>query len=875
MRPTDPVYYLRHLGQLAVVPVVHDRVGCAQATLLACEDFRPDTVAVELPPSIQDEVCKGLASRQLTSMAVTRRLSFNLSRIPAHQMSNWRNTPRFNDAAQRLIDYGWRYAGDSGGPPVPWNSVEKIGQVSRGFDPVVILFRAFAPGDFPRDKIAVPDRTHLHNYGVHGGKFRVDTLRLCREVPDSASRTFFAPPVDSKFWPHRCTWLRRDDGPVAPTAVDWKALGDSVPDELAVLARAFHVARTRVICFCPDDMEIPDRVLVENPEVELVRISLEEAMSDPRRADDFDVIGRDECEQGDRQPETDLVEIYNLNSGDAIMEAVRWALEQDRRVAFIDRDLETQAELQVCCKRSAMDHVDDSTILDEGIEPFYLRIRKTAEKTRDPDLDDTRDRFMSRHLRKLLADGNKVLFVCGAAHWGPIKRMLSTSAPDDAIEASTPRRETPSCFGDMGLQSGVEIVCSARWSIRTLHADLNFVVKQFHKARIRGELRSFHSTGALELLRARVARQLSKQGLSPRDAISFERLLQRWCIQSKLVTPTYWHIMRVAAACLEPKALPVIRALANRPWLGCPDGGERISGVTSNGQLTATIGGDQVILINRTGPLEVTFGGQSDFGSGVFDGGRRGRRGGKGLRVAPSVWCDSMEKLAIKARAMAGVRERVERAVETTGRIGGHPAVREIIRSLSQGRRRLYHLESIPERFSSAHPFERFDPIVWDLGIDPDRHTLEKFWMDEQRDLIVSVGYTEHNARQRCFGALVNFIPLLHHDATQRVKRWISQRNRRYIPDPNSIEEVVRPERGGSDGHLEYLLYLALHFSRDHVVYVSPVPPSDSVRRRAQAQRRRLFHIPLSRFDASEIDAIRATDFVDYDEDIQSALRSE
>ena len=58
---------------------------------------------------------------------------------------------------------------------------------------------------------------------------------------------------------------------------------------------------------------------------------------------------------------------------------------------------------------------------------FYGRIQSEAESTRFPAAMPERERVMAAHLKKLTADGRQVLFLCGAAHWGAIKRLLDDS----------------------------------------------------------------------------------------------------------------------------------------------------------------------------------------------------------------------------------------------------------------------------------------------------------------------------------------------------------------------------------------------------------------------------------------------------------------
>lgn len=119
---------------------------------------------------------------------------------------------------------------------------------------------------------------------------------------------------------------------------------------------------------------------------------------------------------------------------DSLIEAVRLGLEHDVPVHFIDRD--------VLGHRSEPLRVPDDYLVDRlGLETYLQHVQPTLPRAEPGSVDADREVEMAARLRELRAHHDDVLFVCGLAHWAPVRDALTGGAEPPA-GAVTQREQT-------------------------------------------------------------------------------------------------------------------------------------------------------------------------------------------------------------------------------------------------------------------------------------------------------------------------------------------------------------------------------------------------------------------------------------------------
>jgi hypothetical protein len=193
-------------------------------------------------------------------------------------------------------------------------------------------------------------------------------------------------------------------------------------------ARMQFAKETRRIFFA----QRPDAIAVELPE------SIREAVLDGVR----------------RLPYLSVV-IYQEQDGkhcyvpidpcDSIIEATRLAVEHELPLAFVDLDVEGYLQRP---RRLP----DPYAIEKAGLEDFYQRV--VADLPSEPiDLDRNREREMAARLFALSQRHERVMFVCGMAHWERIRALLeggNLPAPTDTErEGVVLANLSPKSFGEV------------------------------------------------------------------------------------------------------------------------------------------------------------------------------------------------------------------------------------------------------------------------------------------------------------------------------------------------------------------------------------------------------------------------------------------
>lgn len=89
--------------------------------------------------------------------------------------------------------------------------------------------------------------------------------------------------------------------------------------------------------------------------------------------------------------------------------------------------------------------IDPQEVTERGLETWFRRWTPWIEGMA-PDASDTaREAFMAARLRRAVrARGERILFICGAAHWPRLRGLLD--APDDGARPSPPRPARPARY---------------------------------------------------------------------------------------------------------------------------------------------------------------------------------------------------------------------------------------------------------------------------------------------------------------------------------------------------------------------------------------------------------------------------------------------
>lgn len=126
---------------------------------------------------------------------------------------------------------------------------------------------------------------------------------------------------------------------------------------------------------------------------------------------------------------------------DPFAEAVRTARELDKPVHFVD--------LQIGHYPSVWEPLPDPASLPAiGLQRFYEEYESKRNRKLDPPIDATREEHMAAELRRLTADGSRVMLICGMAHAsGVLKHFqgqpaLHEGGPSPSVRLCEPALDT-------------------------------------------------------------------------------------------------------------------------------------------------------------------------------------------------------------------------------------------------------------------------------------------------------------------------------------------------------------------------------------------------------------------------------------------------
>lgn len=285
-----------------------------------------------------------------------------------------------------------------------------------------------------------------------------------------------------------------------------------------------------------------------------------------------------------------------LTPGDSLMEAVRLALENDIPIEFIDHQPWQKPD------HGRMPLIEDGLVLEEGIDAYYnKKIKCKAEETRNPTIDEPREKHMALKLDRLLEAGKRVLFVCGAAHWGKIHKLLED-----------PRRLGG---GEEFLDDFEPFKTVLLWldqiQFSPYLADLPAVVREYESLRRDQKVQHFNHAKAWQNISKRILNRLEEIKDDPpgvRDVMQFFEFLKRLCLHRGYLFPSVQDIIDASRSCSSEEFSRIVYEEVFRYPSNPPDEASlpvplgQLTEIRSNGGVSATIDGERVVFVGKHSP---------------------------------------------------------------------------------------------------------------------------------------------------------------------------------------------------------------------------------------------------------------------------------
>jgi hypothetical protein len=168
----------------------------------------------------------------------------------------------------------------------------------------------------------------------------------------------------------------------------------------ALVRRAFHALRPQAIA-----VELPE-TLEQSIRQGVARLPYLSAVM----YEDFD----QELERMHR--------VVPITPEDSLVEAVRLGMAHDVPVCFIDRDI-------LHYEAAPVRAPDDYLITRIGLERYWRDVAAVIPPAEPGSPDEAREMAMAAALRDLVAEHERVLFVCGLAHLAPVMRHVAAGTP--------------------------------------------------------------------------------------------------------------------------------------------------------------------------------------------------------------------------------------------------------------------------------------------------------------------------------------------------------------------------------------------------------------------------------------------------------------
>ncbi len=237
-----------------------------------------------------------------------------------------------------------------------------------------------------------------------------------------------------------------------------------------------------------------------------------------------------------------------LEPTDGQLEALRLALARDIPVHFIDRDTEAYPQ-------DLAPMPDPYAVSRVGYDAF-CRAYLDAQRGNGPDLEDVlREKTMAFHLQRLSGQGRRILFVCGLAHLGGIRRMLEQ--PQTEVIGRRKRE-------------GIGLAHLDQDSSREILSEMPYLAAAYERAR------EHHGAARLDRLELQAGlvrealeshRKTNKEELTPLQLRVMNRFSRNYALLSGRLVPDFYQlIVSARGAADDDFAYELWQLGSDYPW---------------------------------------------------------------------------------------------------------------------------------------------------------------------------------------------------------------------------------------------------------------------------------------------------------------------
>lgn len=385
--------------------------------------------------------------------------------------------------------------------------------------------------------------------------------------------------------------------------------------------------------------------------------------------------------------------------------------------------------------------MDDYEVAVRGLSAFQERWNEAWLGGRVDPLDGLRERRMASHLARFIAQGQDVLFVCGAGHWHPITRLL-----DDDMPGLAARRSPATAPRGAGRRLHlVNVDPRVAWLWGWLD-DIPAVVWEYERACVTGTSASWDKREATRrLVTAGVGcAQRDRHPASLRRLAKMDRYGRVLLAAAGRWTPELDnHLIHSAETCVSRGFARRLKELSLEYPAGRSDAGQSFRLLeTKDGRLALRVG-DEYFLFKPVDP-------------GVGSGRRLPLRAAQRLTAPERValtksrwvyrdWPPEQalhNRLLARARLLAHRQSRDDVARPFTAGMGHGVSVRHTLRAWAAGRPDAYVRHARPRRHDPPACDGRC-PVVWIL--DATAPIVTRFHGYVPREA--------HSYRSRCISA--------------------------------------------------------------------------------------------------------------------------
>ena len=882
--------FISHSSQLGVFPMIHNRLVFGQLAHLACQDFKPDVIAVELPPSYQIPLQETLSASHIAPLGIinlklrptTSELANTDYAVRQFNRMNRKAKSMFKDTIQSLFK----------------KKTIRFEDDYDGFDNIVWIFDSGCLSEHSyefRTNLGGADNHYIYSAGYYKEKQELQDNIISRPI---AGRVWFAPSARTQDdIARREKWLSENyyEGVFDSRSKIYSTRSEKDSHADFLVRLAIVKARKYVIVVASDDYYPSDDIfsLAKNRNVTLLTASLSDFLPEATL-----FLQRNEYDR--LTPKEDNFRLYadilQLHSGDAIIEAIRYAMQQPQsnptELAFIDSEL-SYSQSKLLQTRRPLSHCGYEELAQVcGISTFFESFSLGSSEHRIDVVDYYREREMAFKLKKILQTGKKVLFFCGAVHWKPIKKHLEE---EYHFEPFVPDEETSAY--------STRVVCTGKFLIGPASAEFPYVRHHFELALLDNKIKDFsHQKPFHRLFRMFFKTMIARgQSVSNRKFWLFFEFLNRVGVngrsfyvpngdtipqpdvffainpkdipnQSPLLPldlacqkislkPTLQELYDCAQAVFGVENAELLLSLALRHPSGCPEGVDKFDKIEiKNGVLVGEINGEEIELLGHFSQLQL-LDRREGKGDEIMGDPPPGNGESHPDETTSPEWNVAMAEICLEAKKKAGILIEQKESSELKGVFNGRLDVKATLRNRLKGGISFFFSQKALQKIIENDPYEHFDPVVIIFQEQQSTSFLNEWfrlYLDYQNDYQILYFYGHPQGGGFSITGCVLFVPFLDSQHAQEVKLWIDNGHRKNIPYPNDgypIPHFAKNKIGDTPmSSLEHqLVAAAASYSRRHIILVSPQSPTTSSYQLAAKFDRRLYYVPLEVMNTENI----------------------